>query len=227
MDAAAVSVSRSQTVLDVVQYAYAPVLLIVFLIAFTIRSIHLSRQATAQAKEEANKIVLGPGGKALPKKKKVNKKSKGKKGGKGKDEDDDKDKVIDFSKPRKRLFEFLSAVVCLTFLASAGNVIGHAIVKREEGWWCGAPPVVRCPLSRTMQQQTDTILVLYCRWSLKLYPPAHHCCRQCSFAHHCTTRNLATCTPLGNHHLRNFIGNIHQSTPRTSSQNYRVLRASS
>jgi DNA-directed RNA polymerase specialized sigma54-like protein len=142
MDATAVSVSASRTVLDVVQYFYAPVLLITFLIAFTARSILISRQATAQAMEEANKVILGPGGKPLPRKKKITKKSKARKGGKDKDEKEETEEVIDFSKPRKRLFECLSAIVCITFIASAANLIGHALIKREEGWWCGHPPVV-------------------------------------------------------------------------------------
>jgi hypothetical protein len=142
MDVTKVSVSTSQSVLGVVQYAYAPALLLIFLVVFTTRSIVLSRQATAHAKEEANKVILGPGGKPLPKKKKIIKKSKGKKGGKDKEEKDEQEQVIDFSKARKRLFGCLSAIVCLTFLASAANVLGHALIKREEGWWCGGATVV-------------------------------------------------------------------------------------
>jgi len=118
--------------LDVVQFSYPLILLITFLVAFTTRSILLSREAAAKESaelEQQQQTPIGPGGKSLPP-------------SKSRPEDKDKKDENDFSKPRKALFNWLSVVVCVTFVASAADIIAHALLKRSEGWWCGQAPVV-------------------------------------------------------------------------------------
>lgn len=129
MDSNAVSVPAAQRLLNIVHFAYPIILLVTFLVAFTARSIILSREASKSASEPEG-TRTGPGGKPLPQKK-------------SKPQDKDKSDVLDFSKPRKLLFEWLSVILSATFVASAGDVIAHALIKRDEGWWCGQAPVVR------------------------------------------------------------------------------------
>ena len=128
MDATSVSVATSQRFLNVTQYAYPMVLLVTFLVAFTARSIVVARKVDKRS-EEPEESRVGPGGKNLPSRqsKSVNK-----------DEGGD----ADFTRPAKLLFNWLSVIVCATFVASAADIIVHALVKREDGWWCGQAPVV-------------------------------------------------------------------------------------
>jgi len=128
MDEAAVSVAIAQRLLNVTQYAYPVVLLVTFLIAFTVRSILVARKSDNKS-EEADESHAGPGGKSLPPRQ-------------SKSVDKDKGGDDDFSKSRKLLFNTLSVIVCATFVASAADIIVHALIKREEGWWCGQAPVV-------------------------------------------------------------------------------------
>jgi len=130
MDATAVSVATAQRLLNVTQYAYPMVLLVTFLVAFTTRSILVARKVD-KISEEPQESCAGPGGKSLPPRQ-------------SKSADKDKGGDFDFSKSRTRrlLFSWLSVIVCATFVASAADIIVHALVKREEGWWCGQAPVV-------------------------------------------------------------------------------------
>ena len=111
--------------LEFVQYAYPIILLAFFLLAFTARSIATSSSASSKADEP----IYGPGGKPLPASKKAKKASKC-------------DPGPDLSRPRKLVFEWLSVVACLTFVANAINVIVHALYARKQGWWCGQAAVV-------------------------------------------------------------------------------------
>jgi len=128
MDATSVSVATSQRILNVTQYAYPMVLLVTFLVAFTTRSILVARKVDKRL-EEPEECRAGPGGKNLPSRQ-------------SKSVNNDKGDDVDFSKGAKLLFNWLSVIVCATFVASAADVIVHALVKREEGWWCGQAPVV-------------------------------------------------------------------------------------
>jgi hypothetical protein len=128
MDATAVSVATAQRLLNITQYAYPMVLLVTFLVAFTARSILVARKVD-KISEEPEDARVGPGGKNLPSRQ-------------SKSVGNDKGGDVDFSKPRKLLFNWLSIIVCATFVASAADIIVHALVEREEGWWCGQAPVV-------------------------------------------------------------------------------------
>ena len=50
--------------------------------------------------------------------------------------------ALDFSKPRKLLFEWLSVAVVFTFAGNILVVIVHALYARKEQWWCGQAPTV-------------------------------------------------------------------------------------
>lgn len=121
----------SKRLLRVVHYAYPIILLAFFLAAFTIRSILVARKKTIASPEQPSDQT-GPGGKPLPKKVRRN-------------EDKSLAVALDFSKSRKMLFIWLSVATAATFIAQAANVIVHALVDREEGWWCGKATVVRLP----------------------------------------------------------------------------------
>ena len=114
----------AQEILAYTQVAYPIVLLLFYLVVFTIHSIVTAarndndKKTTSQQPEQ-----LGPGGKPLPKK-------------------NAKEPVIpraqEFSRPRRLLFEWLS----LGVIATIAVVIVHALVEREARWWCGQAPTV-------------------------------------------------------------------------------------
>jgi len=112
-------------VLNVVQFNYPWVLLVIFLVAFVANSV-----LTAESSTTVEPIVTGPGGKPLPR---SNKKSK---------EERERRKLKDFSPIRKLIFVWLSAAVIITFVGNAVNIVAHALDEREEGWWCGEAPAV-------------------------------------------------------------------------------------
>lgn len=114
----------AQKILRVLHVAYPIILIILFLGVFTIRSI-----VTASTDNEFTKDPqqLGPGGKPLPKKTK---------------KDPAEANALDFSRPRKLLFQWLSVGVIGTILANIVVVIVHALYAREEQWWCGQALVV-------------------------------------------------------------------------------------
>jgi len=148
-----VSVFRAQRVLDITHYAYPLILLVAFLVAFTARSIIVSSLGRKKAVEEPEQRT-GPGGKPLPPRAK-------------KPTEQNVNDDLDFSKPRKLLFNWLSVFLCFTFVVNAADVIAHALIKREEGWWCGQAPVV-CYNWAVPEHAISllTCLVLHSRWFL-------------------------------------------------------------
>lgn len=118
--------STPTLLLKTVHFHYPWVLLLVFLVSFVTHSIVNAESSTASIEP----TVTGPGGKPLPRRLKKSK------------EDKEKLKRQDFSHARKLVFMYLSACIILTFIASAANIIVHALSKREEGWWCGEATAV-------------------------------------------------------------------------------------
>lgn len=116
----------AQNILADFQIAYPLVLIFLYLIAFTVRSVRNARDDTELAPQEPQQ--LGPGGKPLPKKTPA------------KEADEDGD--LDFSRPRKLLFQWLSVGVLATLLANIVVVLVHALYEREQRWWCGQAPTV-------------------------------------------------------------------------------------
>lgn len=120
-----VSNRTAQDILVYTHFSSPIILLALFLIAFTAHSIITSEDV---AVVEPSTSRTGPGGKPLP----PNTKGKRRKN------------ALDFSHARKLLFIWLSVGVSVTFVANAGVVILHAVLKREENWWCGESVAVRC-----------------------------------------------------------------------------------
>jgi len=107
-------------VLVCLQYAYPVVLLVFFVIAFMVQSIRNAPE------DQELPPARGPGGKPLPRTKK-----------RTQQEQALRQPQIDFTPGRKRAFVFVTAGVVLTFLGNAAIVVLHALVDRQDGWWCG------------------------------------------------------------------------------------------
>lgn len=123
-----VSNPTASRILNYLQIAYPIVLLVLYLTTFTVRSVVTARSDhdTHQQPEQ-----LGPGGKPLPKKKHTTPKK-----------ESEITPDLDFARPRKLLFEWLSVGVVLSLSANILVVVVHAISARHEGWWCGQAPTV-------------------------------------------------------------------------------------
>ena len=117
--------------LKYLHFAYPLILLVFFITTFTAHSIIAANNHNDE-EEQGPEEHTGPGGKALPKK-------KGPNAAKTKD-------VLDFSRPRKLLFEWLSLGATLTFLGNCITVVVHALYARDEQWWCGQATVVSLAL---------------------------------------------------------------------------------
>lgn len=116
----------AQRVLSYLQIAYPIILLILYLLAFTARSIVAAGKEEPVVQESEQ---LGPGGKPLPPRKNNQPKKHS-------------THDLDFSRPRKLLFEWLSVGVILSLGANVAVIIVHALLERKEGWWCGEAPTV-------------------------------------------------------------------------------------
>ncbi|KAK4626832.1 ABC transporter aclQ [Fulvia fulva] len=124
-----VSNVAAQHTLRYTQVAYPIALLILYLLAFTARSITTSRKDEDDVPQQPEQF--GPGGKPLPKKH-----------NNGGPKEPDIPADLDFSRPRKLLFQWLSVAVIATFIANIVVTIVHALVARNDGWWCGEAPTV-------------------------------------------------------------------------------------
>lgn len=118
----------AQGLLSYLQIAYPIILLITYLTTFTVHSIATARNDSDPVVQN---VQLGPGGKPLPKKK-YNQPKKEREIPSG----------YDFSRSRKLLFEWLQVAVILSLAANVTVVVVHAILARDEGWWCGQAPTV-------------------------------------------------------------------------------------
>ncbi|KAL8651054.1 MAG: hypothetical protein Q9226_004875 [Calogaya cf. arnoldii] len=115
----AVSNKTAQSILIYVHFASPIILVVFFLVAFTAHSI---ATASVDTTVKDPQDQTGPGGKPLPSNsRKTSQESNS----------------LDFSPARKLLFNWLSVASITTFLANAAVVIAHALVDREEHWWCG------------------------------------------------------------------------------------------
>ncbi|KAL8735325.1 MAG: hypothetical protein Q9166_000870 [cf. Caloplaca sp. 2 TL-2023] len=115
----AVSTRAAQKILIYVHFSSPIILIVFFLVAFTTHSI---ATASTDTDVKDHQDQTGPGGKPLPSRsRKTTKESN----------------TLDFSPARKLLFNWLSVGTIATFLANAVVVILHALVDREDNWWCG------------------------------------------------------------------------------------------
>ncbi|MCJ1286808.1 hypothetical protein MMC26_006154 [Xylographa opegraphella] len=109
-------------ILVYIHYASPIILLVSFLLVFTVNSI---ATAAGDSTTAVPTVQTGPGGKPLPQSKSQRAKAQRKL------------LVLDFSPRRKLLFDWISLGVILTFVANAIGVISHALLDREHNWWCG------------------------------------------------------------------------------------------
>lgn len=119
-----------QKLLVYVHYAYPLVLLIFFLSAFTVQSIYTSRNRNTSEAPPKKTPHYGPGGKALPIR------------GPNTRSNVHPDQAVELPRGQRLVFQWVSVVACLTFAGSAINTISHAVIRRDEQWWCGQATVV-------------------------------------------------------------------------------------
>lgn len=109
-------------ILVYIHYTSPIILLAFFLVAFTVHSI-----STASTDDivHASPEQTGPGGKPLPKSTSPSARARREK------------QILDFSPTRKLLFAWLSVGAILTLVGNAVVVILHAVLDRQNHWWCG------------------------------------------------------------------------------------------
>ncbi|KAK4552888.1 ATP-binding cassette-type vacuolar membrane transporter Hmt1 [Recurvomyces mirabilis] len=115
----------AQNILTYLQIAYPIIVLFLYIITFTIWSIATARNDNDDTTQQPEQ--LGPGGKPLPKKNKT---------------ESQRSSDLNFSRPRKLVFEWLSVGALATIAGNIAVVIVHALVEREERWWCGQAPTI-------------------------------------------------------------------------------------
>lgn len=125
-----VSNKTAQSIMSYLHASYPLILLLFFMTAFTLRSIAATQSEEETDDEDDTPTQLGPGGKPLPRKSPIRLRK------------DNKLDALDFSRPRKLLFEWLALGATLTFLGNCVTVVAHAIYDREDEWWCGQATVV-------------------------------------------------------------------------------------
>ena len=101
-------------------YIYPVAILLIFLVVFLIHSIRTAVPEKEFSPQES--AQTGPGGKPLPDNRKLARKST---------------LSPEFGPGSRLTFCWLSIGVVLTFLADAILICVHALVYREENWWCG------------------------------------------------------------------------------------------
>lgn len=121
------SLGAAYWILHYVHYTYPLGLLVVFLSAFLAHSIISS--PTHQSVSSRSGLT-GPGGKPLPPTSRPPSNSPPKLTNEG------------FGKIRSLLFCWLSVGLIGTFVGNIVNIIVHAIVERNAGWWCGEAAAV-------------------------------------------------------------------------------------
>ena len=116
----------AQDVLVYVHYSY-PIILLVFFLAAT--TTHAVLTASKDEVVQAEPDQTGPGGKPLPRTTSPGAKKK-------------TQQTIDFSPTRKLFFSWISVAAILTFLGDAILIMVHALMDKEDNWWCGQSVVV-------------------------------------------------------------------------------------
>lgn len=109
--------------LEYLRTCYPIFLLILFVVAFVTNTTIAAKKAS---KHESQ--YFGPGGRPLPQRSRSISSYQ---------------KPKEFSRNVKRVFNWLSVAVLLTFLADATIYIVHVMVARSDNWWRGQSFVVR------------------------------------------------------------------------------------
>lgn len=150
--------------LEYLRTSYPIFLLILFVVAFVVNTTIAAKKA---GKHEAQ--YFGPGGRPLPQQTRSTPTYKSQ----------------EFSRNVKRVFNLLSAVVILTFLADAIIYIIHVMVARSENWWRGQSFVVRSTSNGLVSLDSTLTLMtgLRRRLLLRLLSAAHGNARHISLAY--------------------------------------------
>lgn len=111
-------------ILHYTQILYPVFLLVLFAVGFVIHGVITAGNDPALPPPPN---VTGPGGKPLP----MRRPSKAKV--------PQKENVGTI---KRLLFIWLVSGVIATFVGNAANIVVHALVKRDEGWWCGEATAV-------------------------------------------------------------------------------------
>lgn len=109
--------------LEYLRTCYPIFLLVLFLVAFVANTMVTARKASRDDSQR-----MGPGGRPLPKRSRSSGTFR---------------KTQSFSKTAKRLFNWISVAVIVTYLADATIYVVHVMVARSEHWWRGQSEVVR------------------------------------------------------------------------------------
>lgn len=115
--------------LEYLRTCYPIFLLVLFCVAFVANTMVTARKATRDDSQRT-----GPGGRPLPKRSRSEGTFR---------------KTQSFSRTVKRLFNWLSVAVLVTFLADAAICVVHVMVARSEHWWRGQSMVVRLACRRS------------------------------------------------------------------------------
>lgn len=111
--------------LEYLRTCYPIFILILFVVAFVANTM-----VTASKAKQKESQRMGPGGRPLPKRTRSSHSFR---------------KTKAFSKTVKRIFNWLSVAVLVTYLADAIIYVVHVMVARSEHWWRGQSMVVRTP----------------------------------------------------------------------------------
>lgn len=139
--------------LEYLRSGYPVFLLILFVVAFIANTTITAKKASKHESQS-----LGPGGRLLPQRLRS---------------------VPAYQKPRefsrnvKRVFDWLSVAVLLTFIADATIYIVHVMLARSENWWRGQSFVVCFARALGGNTSVDTITDLRCRFVLRLCRATH------------------------------------------------------
>ena len=119
------ALSTAEAVVFQVQLVYFPLLALIYGLANALSGILNSEDHVVTIPTRAT----GPGGRPLPSTKQKKKKADG--------PERPPPPELEFTKLFRRLFDYGTVFVVLTFFGNGAAIASHTIGARKEGWWCG------------------------------------------------------------------------------------------
>ena len=127
------ALTTAEAVVFRVELVYFPLLAFIYGVANALRGILNS----GDNEDSIPTRATGPGGRPLPSTKQKKKKTDG--------PERAPPRELEFSKFTRRLFDYGSVCVVLTFVANAAAIASHTIGgENDENWWCGEESAVSC-----------------------------------------------------------------------------------
>src|SRR5512142_1254852 len=128
-----VPLTSAEAVVFWVELVYFPLLALTYGLANALRGVLKSED-----NEDIPTRATGPGGRPLPSTKQKMKKSDG--------PQRYPPSELEFTKFTRRLFEYLSSCIVLTFVGNTAAIASHTISGENiESWWCGEQTAVSHP----------------------------------------------------------------------------------